>query len=147
MRAILQRVSSAKVKIDGETASKIGPGLLVLIGITIGDGQADIDYMVKKITTLRLFSDDDGFDRSVIDIGGELLVVSQFTLYAEVKKGRRPSFDKAAGADIAKRVYENLIEKLRAAGAKTATGVFRAKMAVELVNEGPVTIVLDSRES
>jgi D-tyrosyl-tRNA(Tyr) deacylase len=149
MRAVIQRVSSASVTAGGHTAS-IGRGLVVLLGVERGDGPQDVDYIARKIRELRVFAgtDDPGkdFDRSVEDIAGQLLVVSQFTLAADCRKGRRPSFDDAAPPEMAKPLYESVVLALRDAGLPVATGVFQAMMQVSLVNDGPVTLLLDSRK-
>lgn len=147
MRAVIQRVASASVTTDGHRAA-IGPGLLVLLGVERGDGAADVEYIVRKIRELRLFPNaDKEFDRSVIDIDGEVMIVSQFTLAADCRKGRRPSFDAAAPPDDAKPLYEAVVSAVRASGLKVATGVFQADMQVSLVNDGPVTVLLDSRRA
>jgi D-tyrosyl-tRNA(Tyr) deacylase len=147
MRAVIQRVTSASVTTDGHRAA-IGPGLLVLLGVERGDGAADVEYIVRKIRELRLFPNaDKEFDRSVIDIDGEVMIVSQFTLAADCRKGRRPSFDAAAPPDDAKPLYEAVVSAVRASGLKVATGVFQADMQVSLVNDGPVTVLLDSRRA
>jgi D-aminoacyl-tRNA deacylase len=150
VRAVLQRVTSASVTAPGYQAA-IGPGLLVLLGVERGDTNADVDYIARKVRDLRLFADpaapDNAFDRSVVDLGGEVMVVSQFTLAADCRKGRRPSFDAAASPDAAKPLYEAVVHALRAAGVRVATGVFQADMQVSLVNDGPVTVLLDSRRT
>lgn len=147
MRAIIQRVKEARVDIDGETVGRIGEGILVLLGAGKDDTSADAGYLVDKILTLRIFEDPDGkMNLSVADTGGSLLVVSQFTLYGDCRKGRRPSFDKAAPPEIAEALYEEFVSKLRARGAHVETGRFRAMMDVHLVNRGPVTLLLDSRK-
>lgn len=147
MKALVQRVSSASVIISGETAGSIGNGLCILAGIAIGDSEDDIDYLVNKIVNLRIFADESGkFNLSVKDIQGELLLVSQFTLMADTRKGRRPSFTLAAPPQEAERLFESLVTKCRASGLKTETGRFQAMMQVNIVNEGPVTIMMDSRE-
>lgn len=148
MRAILQRVSSAKVVINEKISGEIGPGLLVLIGITHDDTDADIGWMIKKITQLRVFNDDqEKMNLSVQDTGGDLLVVSQFTLYANSKKGNRPSYIDSAPPDFAIPMYEKFLKMLRMSfPGKVETGEFGASMRVSLVNEGPVTIILDSKE-
>jgi D-tyrosyl-tRNA(Tyr) deacylase len=149
MRAVVQRVSSASVTAGDYTAS-IHRGLLVLVGVERGDGPDDVDYVARKIREIRMFAspDDAGkeFDKSVHDVGGELLVVSQFTLAADCRKGRRPSFDDAAPPEIARPLYESVVLALRDAGLTVATGVFQAMMQVSLVNDGPVTLLLDSRK-
>ncbi|MGE0041202.1 MAG: D-aminoacyl-tRNA deacylase [Vicinamibacterales bacterium] len=151
MRAVLQRVSSARVVVDDHIVGAIGPGLMVLVGVEDGDGPADVSFIAGKIRDLRIFEDDGGADgrprmnRSVVDIGGQVLVVSQFTLVADVKNGRRPSFVGAAPPEIARALYESVVRELREAGLVVETGQFQATMQVALVNEGPVTILLDSR--
>jgi D-tyrosyl-tRNA(Tyr) deacylase len=145
MRACVQRVTSAKVVVDGETVGQIGRGLLVLLGVAAGDEEADLRWMVDKVLGLRVFEDDDGkMNRGLMELGGEMLVVSQFTLLGDCRKGRRPSFIAAAPPETAKQMYEKFVEEARAAGVRVATGVFRAHMQVELVNDGPVTLVIDS---
>ena len=148
MRAVIQRVSSASVTIDGVVKSSIGPGLLILLGIGHEDAQEDIDYLVKKISGLRIFDDDGGvMNRSVIDIGGEALVVSQFTLMASTRKGNRPSYIDAAGHELAIPFYEQFCAALSVAmGRPVGTGEFGADMKVALVNDGPVTICLDTKK-
>lgn len=147
MRAIIQRVKEAKVDVDGETVGKIGEGILVLLGAGKDDSDVDAEYLAEKILTLRIFEDTDGkMNLSVTDTGGSLLVVSQFTLYGDCRKGRRPSFDKAAPPEVAEALYEEFVSKLRARGARVETGRFRAMMDVHLVNWGPVTLMLDSRK-
>ena len=148
MRAVVQRVASASVSIGGTVKSSIGQGLLILLGVGHEDGQEDLDYLVKKIAALRIFDDEEGvMNRSVVDIGGEALVVSQFTLMASTKKGNRPSYIRAAGHDLAVPMYEAFCTALSAAIARpVGTGTFGAEMLVSLVNDGPVTIILDSKE-
>jgi D-tyrosyl-tRNA(Tyr) deacylase len=147
MRAIVQRVSHASVTIDGQTVGEIGAGLLVLLGVATDDSEADADYLAEKTVGLRIFDDPDGkMNLSVIDVEASLLTVSQFTLFGDVRRGKRPSFDAAARPEQAKRLYEYFVERVRAAGVRCETGVFQATMKVELVNEGPVTIMLDSRK-
>jgi len=147
MRAVVQRVSSASVAVDGRTVSEIARGLLALIGVEQGDGPADVEYIARKIRELRVFEDDaHHMNRSVEDVGGSVLAVSQFTLAADCRKGRRPSFDEAAAPHIAKPLYEDVVRELRSAGLTVATGEFQATMQVSLVNEGPVTLLLDSRK-
>lgn len=148
MRALIQRVSSASVTIDGRVNAAIGQGLLVLLGIESEDNQDDIDWLVKKITALRIFSDAEGLmNLSVQDIGGEILVVSQFTLFASTKKGNRPSFIRAARPETAVPLYEKFITALETStGKKPGEGVFGADMKVALVNDGPVTIWMDTKE-
>jgi D-aminoacyl-tRNA deacylase len=145
MRAVVQRVSRAKVTVAGEIAGEIGLGLLVLLGVGREDSEANADYLAEKIVGLRIFEDDGGkMNRSVLDGGGAVLVVSQFTLYGDARKGKRPSFDDAAPPQRARELYEYFVEKIRSAGLRCETGRFQEMMAVELVNEGPVTILLDS---
>jgi len=142
---VIQRVSSASVSVDGETVGRIGPGLLVLLGVAQGDAETDIAYVAGKVRDLRIFSDEYGrMNRSVVETGGAVLVVSQFTLLGDVRKGRRPSFDAAAAPDAARATYEAFVEALRAGGLPVETGVFQAHMDVALVNDGPVTVLLDS---
>ncbi len=147
MKALLQRVTAARVNVDGEKVGRIGRGLVVFIGVADGDTGKDIDYLVQKIVNLRIFSDDDGrFNLSALDIGGELLLVSQFTLLADTRKGRRPSFTAAAPPDKAEEIFNEFIEKARSIGLKVACGRFQQYMQVEIHNDGPVTIMLDSRD-
>ncbi len=144
VKAVVQRVSHASVRVGAEVAGEIGAGLCVLLGVARGDGAADAVRLAGKVARLRIFEDDEGrFDRSLIDTGGEALVVSQFTLLADTAKGNRPSFSEAAAPDHAEPLYEAFCEELRQLGVGVATGVFGARMAVELVNDGPVTITLD----
>lgn len=146
MRAVLQRVKEASVTVDGVVVGAIGPGLLVLLGVGKGDTEADVDFMVDKVPGLRIFEDDAGkMNRSLVDGSKALLAVSQFTLFADTKKGRRPSFIDAMPPDEAKRLYASFCEKCRASGLTVAEGIFAADMKVALVNDGPVTILLDSR--
>lgn len=146
MRAVLQRVSSASVQVDGRTVGAIDRGLLVLLGVEAGDGPADLEFITSKIRDLRLFSDEqDKMNRSVVDVGGGVLLVSQFTLLADCRKGRRPSFDAAAPPAEARALYEECAARLRADVARVETGEFQAMMQVALVNDGPVTVLLDSR--
>lgn len=145
MRAVVQRVSRAQVSVGDEVTGKIGPGLLVLLGISKIDTAADADYVVAKILGLRIFGDENGkMNLSLADTRGAILAVSQFTLYGDVRKGRRPSFDQAAPPDLANELYEHFVRKIRDAGLTCETGRFQATMKVELVNDGPVTILLDS---
>jgi D-tyrosyl-tRNA(Tyr) deacylase len=145
MRAVIQRVSRAKVSVNDWTAGEIGLGLLVLLGVGREDTEDDVSYLVEKTVGLRIFEDADGkMNRSVLDVGGSVLVVSQFTLYGDVRRGKRPSFDAAAASENARKLYELFVEQLRAAGLRCETGRFQEMMLVELVNEGPVTILLDS---
>ena len=146
MRAVLQRVLEAKVEVEGAVVGQIGPGLLVLLGIGQSDQEQDLDWMVEKISLLRIFEDEAGkMNRSVLDTSKAMLAVSQFTLFADTKKGRRPSFLEAKAPDEAQRLYAKFCERSRAAGLTVAEGVFAASMKVSLVNDGPVTICLDSR--
>jgi D-aminoacyl-tRNA deacylase len=145
MRAVVQRVSRASVKVGGEITGDIGLGLLVLLGVGAGDTQSEADYLVEKIIGLRIFEDAAGkMNLSVAEVGGALLVVSQFTLYGDARRGRRPSFDAAAPPQQARELYEYFVEKVRAASLRCETGRFQETMKVELANEGPVTILLDS---
>jgi D-aminoacyl-tRNA deacylase len=145
MRTVVQRVSRARVTVGGEVAGEIGLGLLVLLGVGRDDTRADADYLVEKTIGLRIFEDAGGkMNLPVADVGGALLVVSQFTLYGDVRRGKRPSFDAAAPPEQARELYEYFAEKVRAAGLRCETGRFQETMRVELVNEGPVTILLDS---
>ena len=148
MRAVVQRVSRAKVTIGGEITGEIGPGLLVLLGVSAGDTPTDANYLAEKTVGLRIFEDPDGkMSLSVADVGGDVLVVSQFTLYGDVRRGKRPSFDAAAPPQQARELYEHFVENVRAAGLRCETGRFQEMMQVELVNEGPVTILLDSTKA
>lgn len=147
MRAVVQRVSRCRVTVDGSTVGEIGPGLLVLLGIAKGDAEQAADYLAEKIIGLRIFEDAEGkMNLSVQDAGGAVLVVSQFTLHGDVRRGKRPSFDAAARPEEAKRLYDYFVAKVRAAGLQCETGQFQAMMEVELVNSGPVTILLDSEK-
>jgi D-tyrosyl-tRNA(Tyr) deacylase len=146
MKAVIQRVTRASVRVEGRTVGRIESGLLVLLGVAKGDGETDGRYLAEKIRTLRIFSDEQGkMNYSLSDIGGSVLLVSQFTLLGQTANGRRPSFDAAATPDEAKRLYEGVATGLRAQGIPVQTGVFAAHMQVELLNDGPVTFVLDSR--
>jgi len=148
MRAVIQRVSEAAVSVGEERVSGIGPGLLVLVGIGKDDGTADVEWIADKIVQLRIFPDEnDQMNRSLQDIGGELLVVSQFTLYGDCRRGRRPSYSDAAAPEAAQPLYQQLVLRLRASGLRVEEGVFRAMMKVQLVNDGPVTLLLDSRKT
>src|SRR5690348_4072721 len=148
MRAVVQRVSRCHVTVEDNVAGEIGAGLLVLLGVSKTDSEAAADYLVEKIIGLRIFEDAEGkMNLSVQDCGGSVLVVSQFTLYGDVRRGRRPSFDDAARPEEAKRLYEYFVGKVRAAGLRCETGQFQAMMEVELVNSGPVTIMLDSEKT
>lgn len=145
MKAVIQRVTRASVQVEGKTVGQIESGLLVLLGVAKGDGESDGRILVEKIRTLRIFSDEQGkMNRSLVDIGGSVLLVSQFTLLGRTANGRRPSFDEAALPDEAKRLYEQVVADLRDNGIRVETGVFAAHMQVELLNDGPVTFVLDS---
>ena len=145
MRAVVQRVSRAKVTVEGSLAGEIGLGLLVLLGVGQEDTEADAAYLSEKVVGLRIFEDEDGkMNRSVRDVGGSVLVVSQFTLYGDVRRGKRPSFDEAAPPEAARRLYELFVQKIQATGLRCETGRFQEMMQVELVNDGPVTILLDS---
>jgi len=147
MRAVVQRVSRAAVSVDGVPVSSIGPGLLVLLGVARGDGEADLAYLADKVVNLRVFPDEGGhMNRSLLETGGELLVVSQFTLLGDARRGRRPGFIEAAAPEEAERLYQDFVARVRAGGLRVGEGVFRADMDVELVNRGPVTIMLDSRK-
>ncbi|ULA62647.1 MAG: hypothetical protein LZF86_50027 [Nitrospira sp.] len=147
MKAILQRVTSASVDVDGTVVGQIGMGLLVLLGVAKGDEAADCRYLVEKLRTFRIFSDEQGkMNRSLVDVGGSVLLVSQFTLLGSTANGRRPSFDGAASPDDAKCLYEQVAADLRTSGTPVETGIFAAHMRVALVNDGPVTFVLDSRD-
>jgi D-aminoacyl-tRNA deacylase len=147
MRAVLQRVSSAQVTVAGEVVGRIGKGLLVLLGVALGDEEQDARYLAEKTAQLRIFEDDAGkMNRSLEDIGGELLAVSQFTLLADCRQGRRPGFSAAAPPATAQALYERFVAILRQRGLAVATGVFQAEMAVQLINDGPVTVLLDSRK-
>ena len=147
MRAVVQRVSKARVQVGDRIVGEIGRGLLVLVGVAAEDGPADVQYLAGKVRELRIFGDEAGrMNRSVEECGGAVLVVSQFTLLGDVRKGRRPSFDAAAPPEAAKALYEDLVRQLSADGLTVATGEFQAQMMVDLVNDGPVTILLDSRK-
>jgi D-tyrosyl-tRNA(Tyr) deacylase len=146
MRAVLQRVSSARVLVNNETVGEIGRGLLVFVGVAQGDANDDVAYVAGTIRELRVFPDEQArMNRSVVEVAGAVLVVSQFTLLGDCRKGRRPSFDAAAPADVARSLYQRLVDELRRDGLEVQTGVFQAHMAIELVNDGPVTLLLDSR--
>ncbi|NLC38861.1 MAG: D-tyrosyl-tRNA(Tyr) deacylase [Clostridia bacterium] len=147
MRALLQRVKEAKVQVMGRTVGQIEKGLVVLLGVTHDDTKEDLDYLVEKTLNLRIFPDDKGkMNRSLLDVGGELLVVSQFTLYGYCRKGRRPSFIKAAPPPLARKMYEEFINAVRQKGVRVSSGRFQEEMLVEIYNEGPVTILLDSKQ-
>ncbi|NWF83702.1 MAG: D-tyrosyl-tRNA(Tyr) deacylase [Bryobacteraceae bacterium] len=146
MRAILQRVSRARVTAGGRTTGEIGAGLLVLLGVRKGDGEAEAEYLAGRVAGLRIFSDPEGkMNLSLLDTGGAMLVVSQFTLYGDTRKGRRPGFDDAAPPETARRLYEHFVAKARERGIQVETGEFQAIMTVELANEGPVTFIVESK--
>ncbi len=148
MRAVIQRVSRAEVRVEGRSTGAIGRGLVVLLGVERGDEPADADYLADKVLGLRIFPDAEGkMNLSVADIGGDLLVVSQFTICGDCRRGRRPSFDRAAPPADARRLYEYFVDTVRRRGFQVPTGVFQAYMEVELVNDGPVTILLDSKKT
>ena len=148
MRAVVQRVASSRVTVDERVTGEVKKGLLVLLGVTHDDTSKDVDYMVDKVTNLRIFEDENGkMNLSLKDIGGEVMAVSQFTLYGDARKGRRPSFSDAARPDVANPLYEEFVEKLRAQGITVGTGEFGAHMMVELTNDGPVTILLESKKA
>jgi D-tyrosyl-tRNA(Tyr) deacylase len=145
MRAVLQRVRSASVTVGGEVVGRIGPGLLVFVGVAQNDGASDVDYIADKIRHLRIFPDEDGrMNRSVVETSGAVLIISQFTLLADCRRGRRPSFEEAAPPAVAQALYDALVRRLRGEGLTVQTGVFQAHMDVELLNDGPVTMLLDS---
>ena len=145
MRAVLQRVTEARVDVDHKTVGAIGKGLLILLGVAKGDTQADADWLLEKIVNLRIFEDEVGkMNLSALDTQGGLLVVSQFTLYGDTRKGRRPGFDQAARPEDARTLYEYFLERARSTGLQTAAGIFQAEMAVHLCNDGPVTLICDS---
>ncbi len=147
MRALLQRVTSASVSIDGRTVGAIGPGLVALLGVADGDDESDARYIVDKVVNLRIFADDAGrFNLSARDVNAALLAVSQFTLYADTRRGRRPDFTKAAAPDDANRLYERAVAMFREAGLTVATGQFQAYMQVNIANDGPVTLLVDSAD-
>jgi D-tyrosyl-tRNA(Tyr) deacylase len=147
MRAVVQRVTSARVRVHDRVVGEIGRGLLVFLGIARDDAAADASYVAGKIRDIRVFEGEGGkpMDRSLADVAGSVLVVSQFTLYGDIRKGRRPAFDAAAPPDTARGIYEDVVRELRSSGITVATGEFQAMMHVELVNDGPVTILIDSR--
>ena len=147
MRAVLQRVTSASVEVDGKIVGRIQQGMMVLLGVAKGDDASDVTYLVDKIRTLRIFADEQGkMNRSLTEVGGGVLLVSQFTLLGRTTNGRRPSFDEAGFPDDAKQLYEQVAAGLRAGGTTVETGVFAAHMQVALVNDGPVTFMVDSKE-
>ncbi|MDU3828494.1 MAG: D-aminoacyl-tRNA deacylase [Peptostreptococcus sp.] len=148
MRAVVQRVTSSSVTVEGETTGKIDKGLMVLLGVADGDTDKDVTYMVDKIVNLRIFEDEnDKMNLSLQDIGGSLLVVSQFTLLGDCRKGRRPSFIEAARPEMADNLYQKFVDKARSMGIRTETGRFKTHMMVELINDGPVTILVDSNKN
>jgi D-aminoacyl-tRNA deacylase len=148
LRIVLQRVKSARVDVAGETAGSIGAGLVILLGVTQTDRPQDAEYLADKVIQLRIFSDEAGrMNRSLLEARGALLVVSQFTLYGDCRKGRRPSFDHAAGPEQARSLYEHFIERLKLSNVRVETGVFQAEMEVHLINDGPVTFILDSKRN
>lgn len=147
MRAVVQRVMSATVTVAGEVVGEIGPGLLVLLGVGAGDSEKDADYLADKVVNLRVFADqDDKMNLSVKDTGGAILVVSQFTLHGDCRKGRRPSYNNAAAPETAERLYEHFISSIRKLAVQVSTGRFQAMMSVKLINDGPVTLLLDSEK-
>ena len=147
MKALVQRVSQASVTVDGEVVGKIGSGLVVLIGVAAEDTEKDVTYLVDRVAQLRIFSDDAGkFNISALETGGEMLLISQFTLLADTRKGRRPSFTEAAPPQQAESLFNLFVERMRSTGLKVETGRFQAHMLVEIHNDGPVTIMLDSKE-
>ncbi|PYQ11113.1 MAG: D-tyrosyl-tRNA(Tyr) deacylase [Acidobacteria bacterium] len=148
MRAVIQRVAEAAVRVDGEVVGQVGPGLLVLLGVGQGDEESDADYLAEKVLHLRIFPDEAGqMNLSVLDTRGELLAVSQFTLYGDTRRGRRPGYSSAAAPAEANRLYRRFVERLKESGLRVEEGVFRAMMDVSLVNRGPVTLLLDSRKT
>lgn len=148
MRAVVQRVRKAEVMVEGESIGSIGQGLMVFLGVGEGDEQDDLEYMVDKIVNLRIFSDEEGkMNRSLKDVDGHMLIVSQFTLYGDCRRGRRPSFSQAAEPRRAQDLYEEFVKRVEGEGVETATGEFQAMMDVEIHNQGPVTLLLDSRKT
>jgi D-tyrosyl-tRNA(Tyr) deacylase len=148
VRAVVQRVSRAQVSVGEEVVGKIDAGLLVLVGVSKDDSSADAEYLAAKVVGLRIFEDENGkMNRSLVEIGGAVLAVSQFTLYGDVRKGKRPSFDEAAPPQVANELYELFVRNIRDASVRCETGRFQAMMKVELVNDGPVTILLDSKKA
>ena len=145
MRVVIQRVSRAEVNVDGQPIGRIGPGLCVFLGIGKHDGQSNADHLAEKIKNLRVFEDDNGkMNRSVEDLGNDVMVVSQFTLYGDCRKGNRPSFSDAAPPDVAEKLYEYFVQRLRNAGLKVETGQFKARMDITLTNDGPVTFIVET---
>ncbi|MFW6189180.1 MAG: D-aminoacyl-tRNA deacylase [Planctomycetota bacterium] len=148
MRAVVQRVAEASVEVAGECVGRIGPGLMVLLGVGEGDGEKDARYIARKVAGLRVFDDEEGnLNLSVLDTGGAVLLVSQFTLYGDCRKGRRPSFSHAAGPAEAEKLYAAVGDELRRSGVEVETGAFQKEMQVVLVNDGPVTLLLDSERN
>ena len=148
MRAVVQRVTESNVKVDGETVGSIGPGMMVLIGVSTEDTDKDLKYIVEKVPNLRIFDDENGvMNKSVLDVGGSILAVSQFTLYGDARGGRRPSYIRAAKPEMANAFYERAVAAWKEAGIHVETGRFRTEMKVSLVNDGPVTILLDSEKT
>ena len=148
MRAVVQRVASASVTVGEEVTGAVGPGMMVLIGVSSEDGPADLKYIAEKVMHLRIYDDENGvMNRSILDAGGAILAVSQFTLYGDARGGRRPSYIRAAKPEEANRMYEELVERWREKGVTVETGRFRTEMKVSLVNDGPVTILLDSEKA
>ncbi|WP_216829108.1 D-aminoacyl-tRNA deacylase [Alkalihalobacterium elongatum] len=148
MKVVLQRVSEASVKVNEEVVGKINSGLMLLVGITHEDTVEDVQYVTEKIANLRIFEDEDGkLNRSLLDVGGQILSISQFTLYGDCRKGRRPNFMAAAKPDVAAPLYETFNEALREKGIQVETGVFGAMMDVQLINHGPVTLIIDSKQN
>ncbi|HHV29387.1 D-aminoacyl-tRNA deacylase [Acetivibrio mesophilus] len=147
MRAVVQRVTASKVTVEGEITGEIGKGLMVLLGVGCDDSEKDVGYLADKIVNLRIFEDENGkMNLSLKDVGGELLVVSQFTLYGDCRKGKRPGFDKAARPEAAKELYEKFVQECQNYGVKVETGRFQAMMMVEIHNDGPVTMLIDSKK-
>lgn len=148
MRAVVQRVKKSSCRVDNEIVGKIDKGLLLLLGIGQDDNEKDLDYLVDKVLGLRIFSDEDGkMNLSLEDIGGQILIISQFTLYGDARKGKRPSFSKSSSPELGEKYYNQFIDKVKSKGIKTETGIFGAHMDIELINDGPVTILLDSKKS
>ena len=148
MRAVVQRVTQASVTVEGETVGSVGPGIMVLIGVAAEDTDKDLKYITDKVMNLRIFDDENGvMNRSLLDVGGSILAVSQFTLYGDARGGRRPSYIRAAAPDMANAYYERLVNEWRAKGIHVETGRFRTEMLVSLINDGPVTILLDSEKA
>ena len=147
MKALLQRVTGARVSVAGEEVGRIGKGLVVFVGVADGDGEGDVEYLAQKVVNMRIFGDEAGrFNLSALDIGGELLLVSQFTLLADIRKGRRPSFTDAAPPALAEELFQRFVQQARTTGLKVETGRFQQYMQVEIHNDGPVTILLDSKD-